>query len=174
LLASYLARLGITAAQALRRPRLGLLDPSTLPIRIWPTDVDAFGHLNNGRCLTLMDMGRWDLALRAGWQRAMRARGWRPIVGAASVRFRRELRPFQKCDLVTRMVWWDERSFYFDQRLQRGEVVFARAFIRGVVTQGKQVIRGDEVVKALGQLDPPPPPPDGLLPWIESLRLARP
>ena len=34
--------------------------------RVWPTDLDVSLHMNNGRYLTLMDLGRLDLMLRTG------------------------------------------------------------------------------------------------------------
>ena len=34
--------------------------------RAWPWDTDMFGELNNGRILTLFELGRWQAAVRAG------------------------------------------------------------------------------------------------------------
>ena len=40
------------------KPRpLGLLDTSELPGRVWPMDLDTNLHMNNGRYLSLMDLG---------------------------------------------------------------------------------------------------------------------
>ena len=30
-------------------------------MRVWPNDLDTNAHMNNGRYLTLMDLGRFDL-----------------------------------------------------------------------------------------------------------------
>ena len=46
--------------------RLGPLDESVIHARVLPTDLDLNLHLNNGRALTLMDLGRVDLMLRMG------------------------------------------------------------------------------------------------------------
>ena len=42
--------------------------------RAWPWDTDMYGELNNGRILTLMELGRWELAVESGLLREMRRR----------------------------------------------------------------------------------------------------
>ena len=39
---------------------------SVLRFRAWPTDLDPSLHVNNGRYLALMDLGRLDLMVGAG------------------------------------------------------------------------------------------------------------
>lgn len=173
MLGSYLARLGITLAGSMARGRLGPLDTSRLPLRVWPTDVDTYLHLNNGRFLTLMDIGRWDLSVRAGWVHRAMADGWRPVVAAATVRFRRELKAFEPFELVTRIAFWDDRSVYFEHRFERGDVLFAQGFVRAVVKRKGQSMSGPEVMAALGHSGPPPSPPAALGAWIQFLSPAR-
>ena len=47
-----------------------------LPLRVLPNDLDTNLHLNNGRYLTLMDLGRVDLMLRMGVMGELRRRRW--------------------------------------------------------------------------------------------------
>ena len=35
-------------------------------MRVWPNDLDTNAHMNNGRYLTLMDLGRFDLMTQCG------------------------------------------------------------------------------------------------------------
>jgi len=42
------------------------LNSSRLPLRVWPNDLDLFGHMNNGRYLTLMDLGRLQIVMKSG------------------------------------------------------------------------------------------------------------
>lgn len=46
--------------------RLKPLDTSVLKMRTWPGDLDINFHMNNGRYLTLMDLGRFNLTIRSG------------------------------------------------------------------------------------------------------------
>ena len=57
-------------------------ESSTLNFRVWPHDLDLSFHLNNGRYLTLMDLGRLDTMVRSGlWREVMRHK-WTPIASA--------------------------------------------------------------------------------------------
>jgi acyl-CoA thioesterase FadM len=49
----------------LRRGPLDLLGESVVRFRVWPGDLDFNLHMNNGRYLTLMGLGRLDLMARA-------------------------------------------------------------------------------------------------------------
>src|SRR5258706_4303913 len=101
-----------------KRRSLGLLDESVLAFRVWPNDLDANVHMNNGRYLTLMDLGRLDLTARAGFLGTALRRGWRPMVGSATIRFRRGLAPFARFQLITRIVCLDGKWFFIEQRLE--------------------------------------------------------
>ncbi len=119
------------------RPKLmGPRDVSTIWLRVFPSDLDINLHVNNGRYLTLMDLGHLDILLRGGVWRVLMKTGWMPVFSAAKIRFRRELKLFQKFRLETRIVYWDETSFVIQHRLmipqpQGGDVAAAVALKRG-------------------------------------------
>lgn len=156
MLGSYLARTTLTLAGSFTRPRVGALEEVRMPLRVWPTDLDTYGHVNNGRYLTLMDMGRLEWGLRTGLVPGMVKRRWAPVLGAASVEFRRELRAFQRCELVTRLVAWDAKWFFFEQRLEHAGQVAARALVRGVTKHGRRTVPPAEVLATVGVLSASP------------------
>ena len=45
----------------LRARRISIWDTARTPFRVVPTDLDLLRHMNNGKYLTLMDLGRMDL-----------------------------------------------------------------------------------------------------------------
>jgi acyl-CoA thioesterase FadM len=91
-------------------------ESSQLGFRVWPHDLDLSLHLNNGRYLTLMDLGRLDVMVRSGlWRQVLRHK-WTPIASAITVRFQRELRPFQKFRLDTKLLCWDASLVVMEQR----------------------------------------------------------
>ena len=51
------------------RGRIDVLDESVLNLVVWPTDLDLNLHMNNGRYLSVMDLGRIDHVARTGLQR---------------------------------------------------------------------------------------------------------
>jgi acyl-CoA thioesterase FadM len=115
------------------------LDPRTatsrLMFRVLPTDIDINLHLNNGRYLTIMDLGRIDLVLRSGLWRPIWKNGWAPTIGAVVIRYRQELRPFERFRLETRLTAWSdsiavmEQTFVIASGPRRGRVA-ARALVK--------------------------------------------
>jgi acyl-CoA thioesterase FadM len=107
-----------------------------LTFRVWPHDLDLSLHLNNGRYLTLMDLGRLDAMVRSGLWREVLRHKWTPIASAITIRFQRELRPFQKFRLDTKLVCWDqslvvmEQIFVIEGGPRDGQVA-ARALFKG-------------------------------------------
>lgn len=68
-----------TGANALRRPPLEPFEESVLRLRVLPNDLDYNLHVNNGRYLMLMDLGRLDLVVRLGIIGELRRRRWNPF-----------------------------------------------------------------------------------------------
>ncbi|MEZ5476592.1 MAG: acyl-CoA thioesterase [Thiolinea sp.] len=85
-----------------------------------PWDLDMFGEMNNGRVLTLYDLGRFDLVIRTGFMKIMRAQRWGLVVAGASVRYRRRVRLFDRVRLRTQIVGFDQRWIYIVQSMWVG------------------------------------------------------
>jgi len=116
-------------ARARRRPRVGLWEPTTLPLRALPTDVDIAGHINNGQYFGLFDLGRFDAMVRTGLWDGIRRRRWTPVVQAEQIAFRRSVTLGQRFDVETRLIGLDERAVWFEQRVVVDGDVAVRAFI---------------------------------------------
>jgi acyl-CoA thioesterase FadM len=122
---------------ARRRP--GLTMPggvSELYFRVWPHDLDPSLHMNNSRYLGIMDLGRLDVIIRSGLWRAVTRHRWTPIASAAVIRFRRELRFFDRYRLETRILAWDELAVVMEQVFlfaggARDGQIAARALFKG-------------------------------------------
>lgn len=110
-------RLLVYVLTAWRRPRLELPDGvSRLTFRVWPHDLDTSLHLNNGRYLTLMDLGRLDVMVSGGLWRAVLRHKWTPVATAIKIRYRRELRLFERFEIASRIVAWDATTVVMEQR----------------------------------------------------------
>ena len=66
--------------RARRRGPLSVWDVARTPFRVLPTDLDLLFHMNNGKYLSILDLGRLDLLLRSGLWQALTERGWYPVV----------------------------------------------------------------------------------------------
>ena len=76
-----------------------------------PWDIDIWMELNNGRTLTLYDLGRTSAAQRAGLVRVLRKNRWGLTMAGASVRYRRRIRTFERIEMRSRLAWWDDKIF---------------------------------------------------------------
>lgn len=112
------------------RPRVPPLGPCHTSFRVWFTDLDVFRHMNNGIYLTIMDLARFDLMLRSGFWRKVRARGWYPVVVAETIQFRRSLNLFQRFEIETRVLGWDDKAVLLEQQFRAGGDVVAHALVR--------------------------------------------
>ncbi|MFN3614050.1 MAG: acyl-CoA thioesterase [Rubrimonas sp.] len=161
-------RTALVMRRARRRPALPVDGLSELRLTCWPIDVDVYAEMNNGRVLTLYDLGRLDHAVRTGLTGEARRRRWGFAVGGASVRYRRRVRPFDRVTLLTRPLGRDDRWFYMHQAMRvRGEAVSA-ALLRLAVTTRSGIVPTDAVVASMGAPDWRPALPDWAEAWIEA------
>jgi len=167
-----LLRLGRVTLAAWWGRRLDPLEESRLRLRVWLGDLDTNLHLNNGRFLTLMDLGRWDLAVRSGMLRLMLAQRWQPLVGGVLIRFRRPLPPLRTFCLGTRLLGWDHKWFFLEQRFEQHGRLKAKALVRFLVRRRGENLPPEEVAAALGYPRPSPPLPAAVRRWREMEALV--
>ena len=65
--------------------RQALLEGGRIAFRVWPNDCDLNLHLNNGRYLTFMDLGRVHLLAQIGLLGELWRRHWAPVLSAAAL-----------------------------------------------------------------------------------------
>ncbi|MHB0970813.1 MAG: thioesterase family protein [Thermoanaerobaculia bacterium] len=147
---NLLFRFLLTLVASTLKPRLDVLGLSTVRFRVWPNDLDVNFHLNNGRYLSIMDLGRFDMIIRMGIAKLMIRRRWYPLVGSASMRFVRSLDPFVRYELQTRLAAWDDKWWYIEQRFVVGERLMAYGMIKGLFRGPGGNVRPAEVLTAAG------------------------
>ncbi|MFN3868842.1 MAG: thioesterase family protein [Hyphomicrobiaceae bacterium] len=158
------------------RPAIALPDGvSRLTFRVLPTDLDTSLHLNNGRYLTMMDLGRLDIMVGSGLFRAVIAHGWTPIASAVKIRFRRELRLWQKFRLETRLVAWDrasvvmQQTFVIDGGPNDGHVAAQALFKGGLYDRtSRHFVEIARLMREIGVSAESPPPPPEVAAFLEA------
>lgn len=148
-----------------KRPRVTMWDTARTPFRVWPTDLDLLGHMNNGRYLTLLDLARMDIMVRSGYWSAMSKKGWYPVVAGQTITYRRSLNPFMKFDIYTRIIGLNDHGVYLEQSFCVGEDVYAQAVIRArFLKKSGGKVSNEELLEFIGDM-----PADLVLPeWIEQ------
>ena len=148
-----------------RRSRLGLLEESVVDFRVWPLDLDFNLHMNNGRYLTVMDLGRVDLMGRQGTLGLMLRQRWTPVVAGQTIAYRRPLKPFQRYSLHSRVVCWDDKFVYLEQRFQAAGKVMASAIVKAAVLAEQRPLRPREMLRQAGLERRSPPMPPAIKAW---------
>ena len=83
----------------------------------WPWDIDFWFELNNGRALSLYDLGRIPFSSRSGFSRVIFKNRWSMTMAGANVRYRKRIRAFDRIRMQTRTVCWDKRFLYIEQAM---------------------------------------------------------
>lgn len=123
-------RLLLLRWRARRRRSLSVWDTARTPFRVLVSDLDVLRHMNNGKYLSILDLGRMDLMIRSGFWAKLQAQGWYPVVAGQTISYRKSLRLGQRFDLYTRVIGFDDRWGYIEQTFCVGTTVYARAIVR--------------------------------------------
>ncbi|XP_068605103.1 protein THEM6-like [Brachionichthys hirsutus] len=112
----YFLRTAVVLLQAwFQPPVFDVTAEQTLPGRVTPRDIDMC-HMNNARYLRECDFARMSLYMRNGVFKALRALRASAVVGATTIRYRRSLCIGEGYELQSRIVSWNEKAFFLEQR----------------------------------------------------------
>lgn len=163
---NLLFRLVFVAALAVFRPRRALLCTSRLRLCVLPNDLDLNLHMNNGRYLSVLDLGKIDVMIRSGVAAIAYRRGWRPLVGGSVIRYRFGLGLFHRFQLMTRVLCWDEKWFYFQHRVETKRGIAAVALSKALLHDGVKSVSPGEVLADLDAGLMAPPLPHEVAEWL--------
>ncbi len=152
--------------------RFDVHDVGRLPLRVLPTDLDVNNHVNNGVYFSLMDLGRFDLLHRSGvWKAVMKNRFY-PVVVSETITFRKSLSPWQRYVLESKIVGYDEKSTFMEQRFVIGGEVYAQGFIRArFLKRSGGTVSLDELARVLDVDVTAVTLPEWLREWAEQVAL---
>ncbi|XP_077581064.1 protein THEM6-like [Stigmatopora nigra] len=103
--------------QTLFQPRVGdVLAEQRVDGMVLPHDVDYKGHMNNSRYLRECDFARFHHYMRNGLFVALCRMGAKMVVGASTIRYRRSLAFGESFQIHTKVLGWDDKAFYLEQR----------------------------------------------------------
>jgi acyl-CoA thioesterase FadM len=146
-------------------PRIGVLDTTCIRMHVWPNDLDLNLHVNNGRYLALADIARMHWFACSGAFRVARRERALPIVGDAIAKFRRDLKVFQKFEIHSRILGWDDRWGFIEHRFVREGRVLGVVAVRGLFKGPKGPIEPHYLLAAVGADKTSPSLPQWILEW---------
>ncbi|SPH19664.1 hypothetical protein ASD8599_00399 [Ascidiaceihabitans donghaensis] len=135
----------------------------------WPWDLDMFAEMNNGRVLTISDLGRFALAQRGGLIALLFKKKWALAMAGATVRYRKRITIFQKFTTHSRAVCWDDRFIYLEHAMFFPDGTCANHILyRAAVLENRKAIDPARVAEGLGRDPVSPPFPDWIKAWVDA------
>ena len=134
------------------------------------SDIDMNLHMNNSRYLREFDRGRIKWAFEAGIRQWLSKHNAFWTVSASSIRYRREMRLFQRFTMVAKFIWWEDDAIYMEQRMVTPNGFVTAIMLVKVAVRGVTVGKMQEGVCG-HQLIPPPIPPE-VKSWRESISFS--
>ena len=141
-----------------RKKNCSLTDESVLRLWVFPWDC-IVRFVGNDRYHAYMDLGRVDLILRIGWGKIIWKNNWAPFVRTADIQYRQPLRMFQRFNLRTRIIYWDEYHFWMEHVFERKGQILSIALSKNVAKGKKGPVATQEAIRQLKRVVLKPAPP---------------
>ena len=155
-----------------RKPHIDFREVGRLRLRVMPNDTDILRHVNNGIYLSLMDLGRMDLMIRSGKWQQLRKLGWYPVATNTTLTYRRSLQAWQRYVLETKVIGFDDKAMYVEQRFVSGGGVYAVGYMRGRFLKRSGGTVGVAELGELAGIDPAAMPvPEWMTNWVADIAL---
>lgn len=161
-------RLAKEILNAVRAPRLGIFDTHVSRHVVWPWDIDPWMELNNGRTLTLYDLGRVPLGIRTGLHAVVRKHGWGMAIAGNSTRYRKRVTAFSRVTMRSRCLGWDARFIYIEQSMWKGGDCTSQMLARSAFTSRQGIVPPATVLAAMGHAAGSPALPGWVAAWIAA------
>ena len=143
-----------------------------MSLRVLPTDIDVLRHMNNGVYFSIMDIGRMDLLIRSGGWQKLSAKGYYPVMANETISFRKSLNLWKKFDLETRVVGYDAKAVYVEQRFVVGGEIYAQAMTRArFLKRSGGTVTVAELLETIGWDGEQPVLPEWVNDWAEHVAL---
>jgi len=153
------------------KSKADLLATTRVRLRVWPNDLDFNLHVNNGRYLTLANIGGAHWFVRTGSLGIFRKHKAFPVIGGAIAKFRHDLKVFQTFEIHTRLIGWGSKWAFFEQRFVRNERVLGVVAVRAVAKAQSGSIDPQVLIDELGHSAPSPELPEWVRCFDQSAEL---
>ncbi|CAH0599083.1 unnamed protein product [Chrysodeixis includens] len=175
---AYFARMMYTVAKARYfKKKVCIMDTTQIDAWCLLNDIDTLlYHMNNARYLRELDFARADFYERTGLYANIKAAGGAVVQAAATIRYRRFLKPFTKFTITSKAIFWDDKTVFMEH-----EFIGPGGFVHAVAVCRQRVI--DTSAAAIAELllqlhcggackHPPEKMPPELELWVQCNELS--
>ena len=116
--------------------------PVNVRLRVTPFEAELT-HASSYSYMAYAALGRWSWNLACMDLGRMWRERWTPFTHSELVYYRRALSVFDRVELSTTLIWWDEKMAWFEHRISHEGQLAAIVYSRGAFySQGKRVPLG--------------------------------
>ncbi|KDN26252.1 thioeseterase [Vibrio fortis] len=151
-----------------RNKTINCLSQDSINFYCRPWDIDILFEMNNGRAITLFDLGRVSLVSKCGLLKILIKKKWGLVVAGSSIMYRKRIRSFDRVTMYTRVINIDDKWIYLEQSMWVKSVPCCSIVIRTAVTSKHGIISTNKVLEALGEAPINPKPEGWVLNWINN------
>lgn len=157
-----------------------ILSPVRRNFRVLPNDLDLNMHMNNGRYPVIMDLGRLEFLIRTRIMKKMFEIRAIPVLAGIQMRYRMQLRPWQKYSLETKILGWNEKWVFIEQKFliidgKRAGEIAAIGIVKGAFydRKTKKTVPTSDLLKAVNLNQNSPQLPEFVKKWVETEEALR-
>ncbi|XP_041976098.1 protein THEM6-like [Aricia agestis] len=169
---NYFLRIAFTIGIGrLFQKKCGVNDTTTIYGFCTTQDVDIFlKHMNNARYVRELDFARFHFYDRTGiYKNIIEARG-HALQGASSIRYRRTIPIFTAYKIETKLIYWEDKTLFIEQKF----ITLNDGFVRAVIISRQNLIDVDvaTLFKNLPGADTKLECPEEVKHWLQSIEVS--
>lgn len=127
-----------------KKPSNNLYEQVVFKHWVKPTYIDIYKHINNAKYLRIYEKARWDFGIKTGMTKIMIEKKYLFLIMSAEITYIKELNFGQKFEVHTKIIATDDKYYYFEQQMKRGEVLHNHAYFK-VLIAGRKKIKPSEI-----------------------------
>ena len=130
-------------------PSINLDGSDQVKLRVLPNDMDLNMHMNNGRFLSLMDIGRTRIIIRTGLYKLVWKEKWGAVAGGVNITYLKSLGLFQRYTLTSKMAGHYNDWIYIEQRFESKGKLVACALAKVTFLKGSSRVPVTEILEKM-------------------------
>jgi acyl-CoA thioesterase FadM len=167
-------RLLLTILFSYFKSKLGSFVETKATFTVFPTDchIPFFRLMSGGRYFDFMDLARVDQVARLGVLDLMGKDKLSINIGGQLLRYRKPMKVFTRFTVSTKIVYWDDRFFYVEQKFEQDGIIKTEGLVQGCFRSKLGVVPPVELLERANlKIDRPPLPE--LVKWFLNQNFAQ-
>jgi len=165
---SYRLRLILKIISWLLGPSLDATEEYRAEYRVWPTEAEL-SVVENARYGYLLVLERFRFVFATALWKICLKRRWTAVMGAQIYKVKRPLHRWQKFSIITKPLSWDDKWFYFEQRVESSEKLVCTAVVSCLFLSKERKIPTSEILDLVGIRTPSPKFSDSVQKFIQAV-----